>query len=148
MINTAQPSTLSQAESLIQDFEAQTQMSSVKDFARRTQGLEEAQCSVIFIGEKNHVYLMQDRSLLLESLEEGSVHAIDTEELKGMVRQERDVPEGSIPDIINAKAIDEALERAHSSNDASMAPLLDDKNDFNMSKALVENPMEIMAHAA
>ncbi|MDE0724641.1 MAG: hypothetical protein OSB62_08090, partial [Alphaproteobacteria bacterium] len=103
MINTAQPSTLSQAESLIQDFEAQTQMSAVKDFARRIQGLEEAQCSVIFISAKNHVYLMQDRSLLLESLEEGSVHAINTEELKGMVRQERNAPEGSIPDIINAK---------------------------------------------
>ncbi len=148
MINTAQTSTFSQAESLIQDFESQTQMNAVKDFARRTLNLEEHECSLIFMNDDNHVYLMQDGSLVLEGIRECSVHAITTAEFKDMARTERMAPKGSIPDIINNKAIDEAFERATSMSDASKVPLLCKANTFNMTQALLENPVEVIAQAA
>ncbi len=148
MINTASTSTFSQAESLIQDFESQTQMNAVKDFARRTLNLEEYECSLIFMSENSHVYLMQDGSLVLEALTESSVHAITADELKEMARQQRMAPKGSIPDVINNKAIDEAFARAASMSDASKVPLLCKGNTYNMTQALLENPIEVMAEAA
>lgn len=148
MINTARTSTFSQAESLIQDFESQTQMNAVKDFARRVLQLEEYECSLIFMSDTNHVYLMKDSSLVLEDLNENSVHAITRDEFKEMTRIERVAPKGSIPDIINNKAIDEAFERAATMSDASRAPLLCKANRFNMTQALLENPIGVMAQAA
>lgn len=137
-----------QAETLLADFNAQATFHTIKDFARREVGLEEHACSLLLLSDEDHVYLMQDGSMVHESTVDLSAFRMNTDEFKALVSKIRGVPQGSLPDRVNCKAIDEALARIISQKNASLAPLLRKENDFNMTRALLEAPLETAAQAA
>lgn len=132
--------TLSRAEEFVAAYSAADHAGNALTFARRIEGLTECEMSAALCAEDRTVYLMEDGSMVQETLADDSctLATISEEEFAQSVLEQRNMPNAHAASTMHRKQIAAEIAAVKDAHDASAFPMLSAENNYSIYEARIQ----------